>query len=83
MMDSLPTPGCTQVQPLTRGKDGKLRKPRQTEVGVPRASGHLELTIRRGQEALSPQCFTDPTSQATLPGDQSQLMASILRHECV
>lgn len=30
-------------------KGWKLRKPRQTEVGVPRASGHLELTIRRGQ----------------------------------
>lgn len=81
MMGSLPTPCCTWVQPWTEkdgssGSHGKQRWGGQGK-GAPGACGQAWPG-----EALSPQCFTDPMSRAWLPGDQSQLMVSILGHKC-
>lgn len=47
--DGQPPRFLPHTGPAFDGKGWKLRKPRQTEVGGPRASGHLELAIRLGQ----------------------------------
>ena len=47
--DGQPPHSLPHMSSAFDGKGWKLRKPWQTEVGVPRASGHLELVIRLGQ----------------------------------